>query len=88
MCNSNIVLEYELLQEDLKAYGVIKKNLKDERGLTIPKPFKFQEKTNESQSIRQQKVAKMVEEKRKEESNALNFKFKANETPAYVTAPM
>ena len=60
--------------------------MKDEKGLTIPKPFKF--KNSEAKSIRKQKVEKMVEEKSKEEEDALNFKFRANELPAYVRVPM
>lgn len=81
--------EYEQLQVDLRAYGVVKKNMKDEKGLTIPKPFKFNDKDSQNKaSIRQQKVEKMVEEKRKEEEDALNFQFRANPLPASVKIPM
>lgn len=63
--------------------------MKDEKGLTIPKPFKFQAKAEEVKpTIRQQKVAQMVEEKRKEEADALTFQFRANPLPAYVKVPM
>jgi len=83
--------EYEQLQVDLRAYGVTQKNMKNEKGLTIPKPFKFQKDKPQDEGkvpIRQAKVQKMVEEKSKEEEDALNFKFKANPLPAYVKVPM
>ena len=81
--------EYDQLQIDLRSYGVVKKNVKDEKGLTIPKPFKFYERENQAKvSIRQQKVEKMVEEKRKEEEDALKFQFRANPLPASVKIPM
>ena len=73
----------------MRAYGVVKKNIKDEKGLTIPKPFKFYDRDSQVKSnIRQQKVDKMVEEKKKEEEDALNFQFKANPLPASVKIPM
>jgi len=83
--------EYEQLQVDLRAYGVAQKNMKDEKGLTIPQPFKFQNSKPKEEGkvpIRQAKVQKMVEEKVKEEEDALNFKFRANPLPAYVKVPM
>lgn len=79
--------EFEQLEKDFRLYGLRKKDYKDDKGLTIPKPFKFLERESKS-NIRKRKLEEMINQKRKEEEDALNFRFKANDVPLQVKTPM
>lgn len=79
--------EFDQLEKDFRMYGLRKKDYKDDKGLTIPKPFKFLER-EQKPHIRQRKLEEMVNQKRKEEEDALNFRFKANDVPLQIKTPM
>lgn len=49
----------------------------------MPVPFEFMNH-EKGFSIRQKKVEKMIQEKKKEEERALSFEYKAREIPAHV----
>lgn len=85
--DENLKKEFEQLQNDFQMYGLSKKNYKDEKGLTIPKPFKFLEKEHKPK-IRERKLEEMVSQKKKEEEDALNYRFKANDVPLQTKTPM
>lgn len=80
---ANASIEYLRMQQNFKHWN---KNKKDSKGLTVPKPFNFKETNKES--IRKKKVEQMVNEKKKEEEDAINFKFKANPLPATTVTPL
>lgn len=77
------------LQKQLKQKLVHKENLVPKTGkgrfnVTVPVPFEFLNQQKGLISIRQRKVEKMIQEKKKDEVRALAFEYKAREIPAHV----
>jgi hypothetical protein len=76
--------------QDYQSYYKSAQGANPERTLTVPKPFRFQEREKQRQarkSIRRRKLDEMLEERRIEEDNCLNHQFRANPIPLSTTMP-
>lgn len=57
--------------------------------VTVPMPFDFAEREKElKMTIREKKTQNMINSIKKEEEDALNFKFKANPVPLETKIPL
>lgn len=69
-------------------YADRQKKKKGKYGVTVPTPFNFDmREKNKKKTIREQKVEEMVAEKRNEEHDAYNFKFRPKPIPPEVLIP-
>lgn len=76
-------LQKQLKQKLVKKENLVPKTGKGRFNVTVPVPFEFMNQ-EKGFSIRQKKVEKMIQERKKEEERALSFEYKAREIPAHV----